>query len=116
MLTRFTLPEMAPQLTGGIGQGGEMDEFVRRFGASWRKTPFKGVYFIACDEGPEPVQITTKCFGGVWELAYYFLDSTAEFKRLFGKQGIDAIYKRVEPGFKYPAVQIIRDLKSQARW
>ena len=110
MLKNFTLPRQAPQLVGGIGQGGPVDEFVAKFGNKWRKTHIEGVYFI----GVDGCQFTLRCN----EVAYYDFATLAEFKDLFQNNPSaaagNAEYFFLKKENKYHALDIIDYLKTKA--
>ena len=108
-LVDFVLPDVKPELIGGIGQGGAVDDLVKRFGNSWRKTPIKGTW---CLESPG-MQFTIRSYGSEWDIAFYDYETVAEFRKAFESKEMhfNAIYFQTTSGDKYTGVAILRFLK-----
>lgn len=118
ILKNFTLPLTAPELIGGVGQGGDTEKFVQLFGTRWKKTPKKGVWFIGTDK----LQITAVEAGthGL-DFAFYDYDTVEEFKKDFdeGRHVFNAQYFQLNNTgvhYKYPAIRIIAFLKEHSLW
>ena len=108
-LNQFSVREEAPALIGGVGQGGDADALVARFGARWRKTPAKGCWCLTSNG----LQFTIVKYGGRWDIAAYGYDTTEEFRRAFeeNNHSSNAVYFQTEPGDKYTGLSLIRYMR-----
>jgi hypothetical protein len=114
-LKQFTCGDVnaAPLLIGGIGQGGQTEMLVKRFGTKWKRTPVKGVW---CLESPG-MQFTMRSFrDGLWDIAFYDYETVEEFRKAFEDKThcYNAIYFQTQPGDKYTGVAVIRFMESLA--
>ena len=108
-LKEFSIRHEPPTLIGGIGQGGQTERFVVKFGTAWKRTPIKGVYFIAADG----CQFTLRGDDCAW----YDFATVAKFKHAFNNEKSllhgNAQYFPLTPVSKYSAVDIMKFLAEQ---
>lgn len=110
-LIQFQTPVSAPTFIGGVGQGGDTESLVKRFGDRWRKTPAKEVW---CVTSPG-AQFTITAHGDLWDIAFYDYETVEEFRKAFNEKthAYNAIYFQTQPGDKYTGVAVIRFLKDR---
>jgi hypothetical protein len=108
-LNQFSIREEAPLLIGGVGQGGDVDALVARFGSRWRKTPAKGCWCLVSDG----LQFTIVAYRDRWDVAAYSYDTTEEFRRAFEAKThvANAVYFQTEIGDKYSGLAVIRYMR-----
>ena len=111
-LIEFKGVQLRPRLIGGVGQGGNTEALVNRFGTMWRKTPSEDVW---CLESPGLQFTIVALSNGRWDIAAYNYDTIAEFRSDFEKRlhVANAVYFQTQPGDKYTGVAIIRYMQEQ---
>lgn len=105
-LKSFSVSPIKPTLVGGVGQGGPIDELVRRFGDHWKKTP---AIFCWCLESPG-LQFTIIPLSDQWDIAAYPYETVAEFRKAFEDKThvANAVYFQTIPTDKYTGLAVIR--------
>lgn len=107
--------DITPPLLGSLGAGGLADEFAKRFGTRWIKTPVKGTWAVWSDN----VQFTCRWFtDGRLDIGIYQYPTPKDFKKAFeANQLEEAIFFQWEANkpFKHPYLAM-REKLSQIGW